>query len=301
MNEVLKVEGLKKSFNQKEVIRNVNLTIEKGKIYGLIGKNGAGKTTIMTMILGQLKPDKGKIYVDGIKVEPGGEKTNQVIGYAPDTPSFYNYMTGQEYLEFCAKITHFKSSDLSKYVRSILKKVGLIDVDVKKIKNYSRGMKQRLGIAQALLSKPKLLICDEPTSALDPTGRKEILELLVSLKEEMTIVLSTHILSDIEKICDKVGFLSQGTIVKEGDLNDLLKNHECSKQLLITFTSQNDLMHFIEKYNGRVLKMTEEEQSVLIDGPIDEVMTELLRLSLNPDSIKHVHPSIEQLYLEVVG
>lgn len=301
MRDVLKVERLKKTFNQKEVISNVNLTIEKGIIYGLIGKNGAGKTTIMTMILGQLKPDQGKIYVDGIKVEPGGEKTNQVIGYAPDIPSFYNYMTGQEYLEFCAKITHFKSSDLSKYVRSILKKVGLTDVDVKKIKNYSRGMKQRLGIAQALLSKPKLLICDEPTSALDPTGRKEILELLVSLKEEMTIVLSTHILSDIEKICDKVGFLSHGKIVKEGNLSDLLTSNGHSNQLLITFASPSELFQFIEKYKGTILEISEEEPFVLVDCPIDDVMTQLLHMMLNPDSIKHVHPSLEQLYLEVVG
>ena len=218
--EVLRIENIKKSFADKEVLKGVNLKVNSNTIYGFVGKNGAGKTTTMKMILGLLKIDEGKIFVNGKEVTYGDNETNKYIGYLPDVPEFYNYMNAREYLKLCGQISGMKSDEIKKRCDELLERVGLAK-EKKKIKGYSRGMKQRLGIAAALFSRPKLLICDEPTSALDPIGRKELLEILLEAKKETTIIFSTHILSDVEKICDEMAFLNDGKIVLSGKISDI--------------------------------------------------------------------------------
>ena len=196
--EVLKIEGLKKAFGSSEVIKGIDLSVTEGKIFGFIGQNGAGKTTTMKMILGLLEKDQGEIYVCGEPVKYGETRTNRYIGYLPDVPEFYSYMTPMEYLSLCGEITGMEKEKIKKRSEELLSLVGL-PISKKRIGTFSRGMKQRLGIAQALLNEPKLLICDEPTSALDPMGRMEILRILQSVKGKTTVIFSTHILSDVEE------------------------------------------------------------------------------------------------------
>ena len=170
--DMLRITDLHKRFGDKEVLRGLNLTVPEHSIYGFIGKNGAGKTTTMKTILGLLKADSGEIFVGGEKVVYGQTSTNQYIGYLPDVPEFYPFMTAPEYLRFCGEITGMKKAECYARLKELLELVGLSD-EKHRIKGFSRGMKQRLGIAQALLNSPKLLICDEPTSALDPeVGRR---------------------------------------------------------------------------------------------------------------------------------
>ena len=218
--EILRLENVTKKFGDMTVIDNLSFSLNEGSLFGFVGKNGAGKTTTMKMICGFLKPTAGDIYVCGEKVAYGDTRTNRFIGYLPDVPSYYSYMKPMEYLQLCGKIVGIGKDELNTKAKEILKTVGLENAN-RKIGGFSRGMKQRLGIAQALLNKPRLLICDEPTSALDPIGRKEVLEILDVIKESTTVLFSTHILSDVERVCDSIGVLNDGKFALQGSLSDI--------------------------------------------------------------------------------
>lgn len=222
MSDILEIKNLAKSFGSKEVLKDVSFKIPEGKIFGFVGVNGAGKTTTMKIILGLLEADGGEVRVCGEKVSGAGEKTNRYIGYLPDVPEFYSYMNAREYLEFVGDITGY-DGDRRGRTEELLELVGLKNDAKRRIKGYSRGMKQRLGIAQALFAKPKLLICDEPTSALDPVGRKEILDLLSAAKAETTVLFSTHILSDVERVADEIAMLHDGVIKFAGNTKDIIE------------------------------------------------------------------------------
>jgi len=235
---VLSIRGLSKSFGNNKVIDNISFDVPEGSVFGFIGANGAGKTTTMKMILGLLPADDGEIYVCGEKVSFGATNTNRYIGYLPDVPEFYGYMRPKEYLSLCGEIAGLKPDAIKKRSEELLEMVGLVDAN-KKIKSFSRGMKQRLGVAQALLSSPKLLICDEPTSALDPMGRKDVLDILHEIKGKTTVIFSTHILSDVERICDHLAVLHKSKIVLESTLGDL-KLERKSRAIELEFEEEMD-------------------------------------------------------------
>lgn len=220
MMEVLTLSHVQKNFGGLSVLEDVSFTVPEHAVFGLIGKNGAGKTTTMKMILGFLRPSAGELHVCGEPVAYGGAATNRYIGYLPDVPEFYGYMKPREYLRLCGQIAGMKPTRLRERSDELLKMVGLDGVN-RRIQGFSRGMKQRLGIAQALLNEPRLLICDEPTSALDPVGRKEILDILSLAGKQTAILFSTHILSDVERICDRIGILDKGKIALQGNLNEI--------------------------------------------------------------------------------
>ncbi|MGN0480273.1 MAG: ABC transporter ATP-binding protein [Lachnospiraceae bacterium] len=243
---MLEVSHIKKSFGSKRVLDDLSFSIPENTIFGFVGENGAGKTTTMKMILGLLKIDEGKILVNGREVTFGNTPTNKFVGYLPDVPEFYSYMTAAEYLKFAGKIAGVPENELKPRINELLGMVGL-EGEKHRIKGFSRGMKQRLGIAQALIQKPLLLICDEPTSALDPIGRKEILDVLVRAKQETTIIFSTHILSDVERICDRVAFLHNGKIVINDTIENLKKDKESSNyEILLKNMKESDMKCLIE-------------------------------------------------------
>ena len=244
--DILRITDLHKRFGDKEVLRGLDLTVPEHSIYGFIGKNGAGKTTAMKTMLGLLKADSGEIIVGGEKVVYGQSSTNRYIGYLPDVPEFYPFMTASEYLRFCGEITGMKKSECESRCKELLELVGL-GGEKHRIKGFSRGMKQRLGIAQALLGSPKLLICDEPTSALDPVGRKEILDILQSVKEQTTVLFSTHILSDVERICTDVAFLNDGTAEIHGKLSDIKTKYR-GKEYLLEPENDEDVQKIIQAF-----------------------------------------------------
>jgi len=217
---VLELKSVSKSFGSLSVLKDLSFSVPEGSVFGFIGKNGAGKTTTMKMILGFLPASGGEITVCGEKVRFGETRTNRYIGYLPDVPEYYGYMRPKEYLNLCGQIIGLSSRGISRQTNELIALVGLEGVN-RKIAGFSRGMKQRLGIAQALIGEPRLLICDEPTSALDPVGRREILDILHKIKDRTTIVFSTHILSDVERVCDTVGILNNGTLALQGTLADI--------------------------------------------------------------------------------
>lgn len=300
--EALKIENLHKSFGKNTIINGLSMSIPENTIFGFLGKNGAGKTTTMKMILGFLKKDEGSIEVFGEEVSFGQSKTNRFIGYLPDVPEFYGYMTAKEYLNLCGAITGLSKNEIENKSEELLELVGLRDVN-KRISGYSRGMKQRLGIAQALLNSPKLLMCDEPTSALDPLGRKEILDIILKIKDFTTVIFSTHILSDVEAICDHVVVLDKGKNVLEGSIDEL-KNIKRKNTIKIRFKSDKELKAFksLDKFSnmltnekGDTLYLTDEDNQL---KDLD-ILYELYKLNIFPLEIKIEEPTLENIFMEV--
>ena len=260
---MLQITNLRKRFGDKEVLKGLNLEVPEHSIFGFIGKNGTGKTTTMKMVLGLLRADEGEIYVAGEKVNYGNTLTNRHIGYLPDVPEYYSFMTAREYLTFCGEITGMKTDEIKSRREELLELVGLAD-EKYRIKGYSRGMKQRLGIAQALLNRPKLLICDEPTSALDPVGRKEILDILLKAKEQTTVLFSTHILSDVERICTDVAFLNDGVVSLQGTLADIKSRYRTDEYLVETESPEDaeKVLNFIREENISLIKIERKEPTL---------------------------------------
>ena len=295
--DILTIRGLEKRFGDKEVLRGLDLTVPEGSIFGFVGRNGAGKTTTMKAVLGLLRPDGGEIFVAGERVSYGQTPTNRYIGYLPDVPEFYSFMTPREYLRLCGETMNMPRAEIEERSGELLELVGL-GSERHRIRGFSRGMKQRLGIAQALLGQPKLLICDEPTSALDPIGRKEILDILLSVKDRTTVLFSTHILSDVERICTDAALLEGGRIAMQGSIEELkgIKRAEGFK---------------IEVLGGAEMiakafpdAKTEPDGSIRFEGGEDKIFEVLDFIGKNRipfSKIEREGASLESLFVEVAG
>lgn len=295
---MLNIHNLHKSFGDKKVLKGLELSVPKHSVFGFIGKNGAGKTTTMRTIMGLLMADEGEIFVAGEKVVYGNTKTNRHIGYLPDVPEFYSFMTASEYLRFCGEISSMDRSDIKSRSEELLKLVGLED-EKHRIKGYSRGMKQRLGIAQALLNRPKLLICDEPTSALDPIGRKEILNILSMVKENTTVLFSTHILSDVERICTNVAFLNDGVISMQGKLSKIKSSYR-SEEYVLEIEKYEDTHKLMRTFP----KLKASDNNTLRFNQKNYSPFEIIQFMANNDiaftKIEKLEPTLETLFMEVV-
>lgn len=296
--EILRIEGLCKRFGDKEVLRGLDMTVPANSIFGFIGQNGAGKTTTMKAILGLLKPEAGSISVLGETVTYGQTATNRHVGYLPDVPAFYDFMTSMEYLNLCGSIVGLSPSECRSRGGSLLELVGL-GGEKHRIGGFSRGLKQRLGIAQALLNRPRLLICDEPTSALDPVGRREILNVLLAAREQTTVLFSTHILSDMERICTNVALLHRGKIRRQGTLSEM-KNQYGGDSWLLELADPAHTSLLSEAFSdcsveaeGRVILKGREERSFEVMRFLSEREIPVLRL-------ERLEPSLETVFMEVL-
>lgn len=296
--DMLHIENLHKRFGDKEVLKGVNLSVPDHSVFGFIGKNGAGKTTTMKTVLGLLNPDDGEITVAGEKAVYGQTSTNRHIGYLPDVPEFYPFMTAKEYLRFCGEITGIEKGALDARSEELLELVGL-GSEAHRIKGFSRGMKQRLGIAQALLNRPKLLICDEPTSALDPVGRKEILDVLLSVCEQTTVLFSTHILSDVERICTDIAFLNDGVVSMQGKLADIKSMYSAQEYIIETKDEKSAKLLLTAAEN---LVQTGRNQLAFCgdENGLYSLLQFIADNRIPVLKIERLEPSLEALFMEVV-
>lgn len=303
---ILEIKNIRKQFGEHIILDGVDFQVKEHCVYGFLGQNGAGKTTTMKIILGLLKADQGDVYVNGTKVNYGQTITNQYIGYLPDVPEFYGYMKPMEYLRLCGEITSMKSTLCKQRSKELLDMVGLTNAN-KKISGFSRGMKQRLGIAQALLNEPRLLICDEPTSALDPIGRKEILDILHQVKDKTTVLFSTHILTDVERICDTIALLHDGKIQLHGDLSQIKEKHK-QRGIEVEFASMQDQQLFLSKAKelASICETKEESPMCIVlkgktkDDLALQVMQILTTNQIVPIKYMRQEPTLEDLFMEVV-
>lgn len=217
----ISVKNLTKKFKTFTAVDDLSFEVAKNHVVGFLGPNGAGKTTTLRMLVGLSNPTDGDMTIAGTPVVFGDSKSNKKIGYLPEMPSMYSWMNGHEYLSFIADLFKMDISKKEAKISELLKLVDLTDSKDKTIGSYSGGMKQRLGIAQALINDPEVIIMDEPVSALDPIGRREVLKVIEKLKNNRTVLLSTHILSDVDKICDDIVIINKGRLIVSKSLAEL--------------------------------------------------------------------------------
>ncbi|MBI3449189.1 MAG: ABC transporter ATP-binding protein [Acidobacteria bacterium] len=225
---VLEIRNLQKSYwghlrlRRNRVLNGLSLTVSSGEIFGLLGQNGAGKTTTIKTLLGLVFPDAGAVRLFGRKSTIVAVKER--IGFLPENPYFYEYLTGREFLDYCGRLFGYSAYERQRRTAAMLERVGMTSRADSQLRKYSKGMLQRIGLAQALINDPDLVILDEPMSGLDPIGRREFRDIILSLKERgKTVFFSSHILSDAEALCDRVGIVKDGVLGAEGKLGDLLR------------------------------------------------------------------------------
>ncbi len=217
----IKTEELTKYYGAVKALHKLNLEVPENVVFGFLGPNGAGKSTTIKLLTAFAQPTSGRAFVAGEKVTSGNLALKSKIGFLPDVPSFYDWMTGREFLHLVGELHNLSANEVKKRAEEMLDLVELKKAGNRRIGGYSRGMRQRLGIAQALINHPKVIFMDEPTSALDPIGRREVLELISRLKQNATVFMSTHILSDVERVCDMVGIINKGNLITVSSVSDL--------------------------------------------------------------------------------
>ncbi|HTD00909.1 MAG TPA: ABC transporter ATP-binding protein [Chthoniobacterales bacterium] len=244
------VEGLTKvfpvPFRRKSItaVRDLNLRVEAGEVYGLLGPNGSGKSTTLKIILGLAWPTRGRTEIFGR--DSSLVESRQAVGFLPENPYFYKFLTGEETLRFFGKLCRVNGSRLKSRVRELLELVGLTNARDQRLSTYSKGMLQRIGLAQALINEPKLVVLDEPTAGVDPAGSRDIRNLIVDLKQRgITVLLSSHLLTQVQEICDRVGILARGVLVREGRLEELIAIENRSE--LVLENASEALVNEIEK------------------------------------------------------
>lgn len=243
--EVLKIENVSKSIKRKIIINNISFKVDKGDICGFIGPNGSGKTTLIRLITGLITPSKGKIYINNNDVNINRKEALSNIGTIVESPIFFSYLTGEQALLNLALLNdNTTKNERKERVKDSLKIVGLYERRNDKISTYSLGMKQRLGIAQALLNNPKVIILDEPINGLDPMGIIELRELITRLnsKEGITFFISSHLLDELQKICNKLVIIRNGTLLWKGATKDLIDktNHDNLEEVFVNLMKSKD-------------------------------------------------------------
>ena len=247
MEPILKIEDLRVEYRSREssggtkqALKGLDLAVEPGEVFGFLGPNGAGKTTTMNVLLGFVPPTSGEAFIFGVSVrEP---IARQRIGYLPELTYYYKFLTAEELLRFYGKIFRIPRRELEGRIDRVLKLVELEHARKRPIRTYSKGMQQRVGLAQALINNPDLLIFDEPTSGLDPVGRMKVREIIHRLKNEgKTVFFSSHELGEVETVCDRVAILCQGELKVEGRVQELMRQHQCNlEQLFLKIIGYQD-------------------------------------------------------------
>jgi ABC-2 type transport system ATP-binding protein len=295
----LEIKGLKKSFRSNfliqtyRILKGIDLHAETGEIYGFLGPNGAGKTTTIKCILGLITPDSGEILINGSPaISP---KIRNILGFLPENPYFYDYLNAEELLRFNGQLFSLSRAEIRDRTRKLLKRVGLEGQEGLLLKRYSKGMTQRIGLAQALIGDPEFLILDEPFSGLDPIGRKELRDIILALKDEgKTIFFSSHILQDAEMIVDRVGIILDGRIIREGKLHEMISHGVQYHEVVCTQIDEKVLAgihpEFVRKDDRFTLK-------VKLPGGIDTIIGSILREGGKIDSVTPVKMTLEEIFL----
>jgi len=239
----IKTEQLTKFYGIVKALHELNLEVPENVVFGFLGPNGAGKSTTIKLLTAFAQPTSGRAFVAVEEVTGDNLALRAKIGFLPDVPAFYDWMTGREFLHLVGELHSLSAKEVKNRTEEMLEMVELKKAGNRRIAGYSRGMRQRLGIAQALINHPKVIFMDEPTSALDPIGRREVLELVSRLKQTATIFMSTHILSDVERVCDMVGIINKGHLITVSSVSDLQKQYTCS---MFEMEFQEDGSRFVE-------------------------------------------------------
>ena len=306
----VRARGLTKRFGPVLALDDLNLDVPAGSVFGLLGPNGAGKTTALRILTGLARPSAGTAEVAGIPVGLDRPELRRKLGYLDQDPRFYGWMRGRELLELVGRLFGLDGAALRARVGETLEVAGLTEAGDRRIGGYSGGMRQRLGIAQALLARPEIVVLDEPVSSLDPEGRRDVLELVAGLRGTMTVVFSTHVLADVERICDRVAILDRGRLVIEAALDDLLAEHARPIYGLVADPGQAEAVQALVarlRLAPWVADVTTEPGGVLRVAVSDpdvagrEILPLVVAAGVRLASFERVRPTLEDVFLELVG
>ncbi len=281
---MIKVSEVSKSYGQRKAIDNMSFEVQEGEVVGFLGPNGAGKTTTMKMLTGFMAPTQGQILIDGVDVFEDPLRAKKVMGYLPETPPLYVDMSVKKYLAYVSDLKGVKKEDKTKNIEYVIEKLKLEDVKNRMIKNLSKGYRQRVGIAQALVSKPKILILDEPTVGLDPTQVAEFRNLINELRGEHTIILSTHILSEVQATCERVIIINKGKIVAENSIDGLAHMMTGAKNLVLRV--RKNTPEFIKHLQALSYVRAVEAEGPRLKVQCDETETALEKLAVETIEFK---------------
>ncbi len=297
----IKTRNLTKRYDSFLALDKLNLNVRKGEVYGFIGRNGAGKTTTINLLLSLINKDEGEIFVNDKKINYNDVSYKRIIGYVPDVPIFPGYMNAREYISYTLDMFDYQGKNRKQKTDELLTFVGLNNHN-KKISTYSRGMKQRLAIAQALVHNPEILIMDEPTSALDPIGRKEVIDIILKLKGEKTIFYSTHILEDVEKVCNRIGIIDEGKLLLEDSISNIQQKYY-RNELELTTNNKEIAISILKKIypnNDFILK----GNAICFSGDnidVNEVLNTLISYKLKILELKRSNATLEDVFLRVTN
>ncbi|PFH85830.1 ABC transporter ATP-binding protein [Bacillus sp. AFS088145] len=300
MNKVLKLEGITKSIKGKVLVDKVSFEVYEGEVFGFLGPNGAGKTTTIRMLVGLIKPTKGTIEIAGYPVKTHFKEAMRQIGCIVENPELYGYLTGWENLNQFARMLGIKDE---KKISEVVNLVKLTDRIHEKVKTYSLGMKQRLGIAQALLGGPKLLILDEPTNGLDPSGIRELREFIHMLVKEqnISVFISSHLLSEIEMICDRVGIINKGKMVRVSTVKELVK--EAAERVEWRVSPIQKGLDLLKKDSTIQDIIVKDELILCRMSPlkINEIIQQFVAQNIQVNGVKTMSETLEDLFMEMTG
>jgi ABC-2 type transport system ATP-binding protein len=301
--------SLTKRFGSVLALDGLDLDVPAGSVFGFLGPNGAGKTTTLRLLSGLARPTSGSATVAGVPVGEGNAAVARSTGYLDQDPRFHGWMTGREVLEFVGRLYGLTGPDLRSRVAEALATAGLEDAAARHVGGYSGGMRQRLGLAQAVLARPQVLFLDEPVSSLDPEGRRDVLEIIAGLRGTTTVFMSTHILNDVERVCDRVGILDRGRLVTEAPIEDLLERYARPVYRLDPEPGQGEAVEGLvrtlrEQAWVRDALVEHGYLRVLVDDP-EEAGPALLPLLAGSGvrfaGYERVRPSLEDVFLRLVG
>jgi ABC-2 type transport system ATP-binding protein len=301
---MIRIEGYVKTYGQVRALDGLSLQVDPGVVYGFLGPNGAGKTTTMRLLTGLAQPTSGQAWIGGKQVGAAGQETRHLLGVLPEEPAFYPWMTPLEYLrDFIAPLYGIPAKTAADKAAAMLDLTGLAEAAKRRIGGFSRGMRQRLGLAQALIHDPQVLLLDEPVSALDPAGRKEVLALLEHLRGKVTILLSTHILADVERVCDVVGIINKGRLVIQEKRADLLAKYALPQFVI---EASDGFHHWVEQA-GRLSSLTrlsvEDNTATVLVNDVRLAQKELLASLAEHDvavrRFEIVQPDLEDIFLRL--
>lgn len=298
----LNVENLTKKFNETLAVNDLSFELKSGHCIALLGANGAGKTTTLRMLSGLLTPTAGDIHFEGYD---NGRDIREKIGYLPQHPVFHGWMTGKEFLVYVGQLAYLSKSEAMERADQLLERVGIADAKNKRISSYSGGMRQRLGIAQALIHNPSLIMLDEPVSSLDPIGRREVLTLLDELKETTTILFSTHILNDAEEISDGLLLMHEGNLVEQGSLAILREKYQSQKIELSFKKMDQRVIEQLTALEG-IQEVTANRDGIvcLVDNADiarKAILSKTLELGWSLTNFSVARATLEDMFMEVVN
>ncbi|GAP09134.1 ABC-type multidrug transport system, ATPase component [Bellilinea caldifistulae] len=304
----IRIENLVKTYGAVRALDGLSLEVEPGSIFGFLGPNGAGKTTTIRILTGLAHPSGGHASVAGVQIGHNGALARR-IGYLPEEPAFYGWMSAQEFLEYIGRLFGLGGAARRKRAEELLEKVGLWEVRKRRIRGFSRGMRQRLGIAQALVNQPEVLFLDEPASALDPAGRRDVLELIAGLRGQCTVFMSTHILADVERVCDTVGIIHKGRMLRVARQEDLTAAYALPVfRVEVTANGNRPLTEWAEKIGREAMV-----EQVQVDGNAVRIrvrdvenargwlLQALAESGLAVERFEAVKPSLEEVFLNLVN